>query len=313
MSAITASLVKELREKSGAGMMDCKKALTETAGDVDAAIDWLRTKGLATASKKSGRVAAEGLVAVTSAGTSAAIVEVNAETDFVGRNDDFQKLVSDIATVSAQENGDLDAVKAAKYPGLDETVEVTLNRRIATIGENMNLRRAASLKVGNGVVSSYVHNAVATGLGKIGILIALESEGDVARLDVLGKQIAMHVAATNPASISVDDLDQTLVERERTVLSDQARESGKPEEIIAKMVAGRINKYYQEVVLLKQTFVVDGENTVEKAIDLVAKEIGSPIKLTEWFVLLLVTVLKKKKQTSLRRLLLQLAVKHHLA
>ncbi|OUR77017.1 translation elongation factor Ts [Alphaproteobacteria bacterium 46_93_T64] len=280
MSAITASLVKELREKSGAGMMDCKKALTETAGDIDAAVDWLRTKGLATASKKSGRVAAEGLVAVTATGTTGAIVEVNAETDFVGRNDEFQSLVSDIASVSANENGDLDAIKAAKYPGSDETVQETLTRKIATIGENMNLRRAASLSVGNGVVSSYVHNAVAAGLGKIGILIALESEGDAARLDVLGKQIAMHVAATNPESVSVDDLDPELVERERTVLSDQARESGKPEEIIAKMVEGRINKYYQEVVLLKQTFVVDGENTVEKAIDLVAKEIGSPIKLT---------------------------------
>jgi len=280
MSAITASLVKELREKSGAGMMDCKKALTETAGDIDAAVDWLRTKGLATASKKSGRVAAEGLVAVTATGTTGAIVEVNAETDFVGRNDEFQSLVSDIASVSANENGDLDAIKAAKYPGSDETVQETLTRKIATIGENMNLRRAASLSVGSGVVSSYVHNAVAAGLGKIGILIALESEGDAARLDVLGKQIAMHVAATNPESVSVDDLDPELVERERTVLSDQARESGKPEEIIAKMVEGRINKYYQEVVLLKQTFVVDGENTVEKAIDLVAKEIGCPIKLT---------------------------------
>ncbi|MEH6474733.1 MAG: translation elongation factor Ts [Sneathiella sp.] len=280
MSAITASLVKELRQKSGAGMMDCKKALTETAGDLDAAIDWLRTKGLATASKKSGRVAAEGLVAVTSSGTSGAIVELNAETDFVGRNEEFQKLVSDIATVSANEKGDLDAIKAAKYPGSDETVEETLTAKIATIGENMNLRRSSSLSVGNGVVSSYIHNSVAPGLGKIGILIALESEGDAARLDVLGKQVAMHVAATNPESISVDDLDQSLVERERTVLSDQARESGKPEEIIAKMVEGRINKYYQEVVLLKQTFVVDGENTVEKAIELVAKEIGSPVKLT---------------------------------
>lgn len=280
MSAITASLVKELRQKSGAGMMDCKKALTETAGDLDAAVDWLRTKGLATASKKSGRVAAEGLVAVTSSGTSGAIVELNAETDFVGRNEEFQKLVSDIATVSANEKGDLDAIKAAKYPGSDETVEETLTAKIATIGENMNLRRSSSLSVGNGVVSSYIHNSVAPGLGKIGILIALESEGDAARLDVLGKQVAMHVAATNPESISVDDLDQTLVERERTVLSDQARESGKPEEIIAKMVEGRINKYYQEVVLLKQTFVVDGENTVEKAIELVAKEIGSPVKLT---------------------------------
>jgi len=280
MPAITASLVKELREKSGAGMMDCKKALTETDGVLDDAIDWLRTKGLATASKKSGRVAAEGLVAVTATGTKGALVEVNAETDFVGRNEDFQKLVSGIAAVSADQNGDLDAIKAAKFPGSDATVEETLTSAIATIGENMNLRRAASLEVGNGVVASYVHNAVTDGLGKIGILVALESEGDKARLETLGKQIAMHIAATSPESISVDDLDPELVERERTVLSDQARESGKPEEIIAKMVEGRINKFYQEVVLLKQTFVVDGENSVEKAIELVAKEIGSPIKLT---------------------------------
>ena len=280
MPAITASLVKELREKSGAGMMDCKKALTETDGDVDLAIDWLRTKGLATASKKSGRVAAEGLVGVTATGTKGALVEVNAETDFVGRNEEFQKLVSGIASVSASENGDLDAIKASKFPGSTETVEETLTRAISTIGENMNLRRAASLEVKSGVVASYVHNSVTDGLGKIGILVALESEGDADRLNVLGKQIAMHIAATNPESISVDDLDPELVERERTVLSDQARESGKPEEIIGKMVEGRINKFYQEVVLLKQTFVVDGENTVEKAIELVAKEIGKPIKLT---------------------------------
>jgi len=280
MSAITASMVKELRQKSGAGMMDCKKALTETDGDLDAAVDWLRTKGLATASKKSGRVAAEGLVAVTAAGSKGAMVEVNAETDFVGLNEDFQNLVSGIATVCAAENGNLEAISAAKFPGSDESVAETVTNAIATIGENMNLRRAVCLEVPNGVVASYVHNAVTDGLGKIGILVALESAGDTARLETLGKQIAMHIAATNPESISVDDLDADLVERERTVLSDQARESGKPEEIIAKMVEGRINKFYQEVVLLKQTFVVDGENTVEKAIELVAKEIGSPIKLT---------------------------------
>ncbi|MBO6825115.1 MAG: elongation factor Ts [Sneathiella sp.] len=280
MSAITASLVKELREKSGAGMMDCKKALTEANGDLDAAIDWLRTKGLATASKKSGRVAAEGLVAVVANGNTGAIVEVNAETDFVGRNEDFQKLVSGIATVVAEVGDDLDAVKAATFPGSSDNVEATLTNAIATIGENMSLRRAKKLEVSNGVVASYVHNAVTDGLGKIGILVALESEGDADKLNALGKQLAMHIAATNPESISVDDLDPELVERERAVLTEQARESGKPEEIIEKMIGGRINKYYQEVVLLKQTFVIDGENTVEKAIELAAKEIGSPIKLT---------------------------------
>lgn len=280
MSAITASLVKELREKSGAGMMDCKKALTEANGDLDAAIDWLRTKGLATASKKAGRVAAEGLVAVKAEGTSGAIVEVNAETDFVGRNEDFQNLVAGIASVVAEAGDDLDAVKAATYPGSSDSVEATLTAAIATIGENMSLRRAKKLSVSNGVVASYVHNAVTDGLGKIGILVALESEGDTEKLNTLGKQLAMHIAATNPESISVDDLDPELVERERSVLTEQARESGKPEEIIEKMIGGRINKYYQEVVLLKQTFVIDGENSVEKAIENVAKEIGSPIKLT---------------------------------
>ncbi|WP_169545589.1 translation elongation factor Ts [Sneathiella aquimaris] len=279
MAEITAAKVKELREKSGAGMMDCKKALTETAGDLDAAIDWLRTKGLATASKKSGRVAAEGLVAVSTSGTSGAIVEVNAETDFVGRNEDFQKLVMGIADVASTQSGDLDAIKAATFPGSDETVEATLTNAIATIGENMNLRRAVSVSVENGVVASYVHNATAPGLGKIGILVALESEGDAAKLEEFGKQIAMHVAATNPEAVSVDELDPASVERERTVLSDQARESGKPEEIIAKMVEGRLNKFYQEVVLLKQTFVVDGENSVEKAVELKGKELGSSIKI----------------------------------
>jgi len=279
MAAITAGLVKELREKSGAGMMDCKKALNETDGDLDAAIDWLRTKGLATASKKSGRVAAEGLVAVSTSGITGAIVEVNAETDFVGRNEEFQKVVLGIAEVSASASGDVDAIKAATFPGSDKTVEETLTNAIATIGENMNLRRATSLQVGSGVVSSYVHNATAPGLGKIGILVALESEGDAAKLEEFGKQIAMHVAATNPEAVSVDELDPASVDRERTVLSEQARESGKPEEIIAKMVEGRLNKFYQEVVLLKQTFVIDGENSVEKAVELKGKEIGSAIKI----------------------------------
>lgn len=279
MAAITAGLVKELREKSGAGMMDCKKALKETDGDLDAAVDWLRTKGLATASKKSGRVAAEGLVAVSTSGTKGAIVEVNAETDFVGRNEEFQKVVLGIAEVSASANGDVDAIKAAKFPGSDNTVEETLTNAIATIGENMNLRRATSLEVGSGVVSSYVHNATSPGLGKIGILVALESEGDAAKLEEFGKQIAMHVAATNPEAVSVEELDPASVDRERTVLSEQARESGKPEEIIAKMVEGRLNKFYQEVVLLKQTFVVDGENSVEKAVELKGKELGSAIKI----------------------------------
>ncbi len=279
MTAITAGMVKELRTRSGAGMMDCKKALKETDGDLDAAIDWLRTKGLATAAKKSGRVAAEGLVAVNASGTSGAVVEVNAETDFVGRNEDFQKLVSGIASVAVEKGDDVEQIKASTFPGGSETVEQKLTDAIATIGENMALRRSAKLSVKNGVVASYIHNSVADGLGKIGILVALESEGDSAALATLGKQIAMHVAATSPQSISVADLDPAAVERERTVLSQQARESGKPEEIIGKMVEGRLSKFYKEVVLLEQTFVIDGENTVKAAVENVAKEIGSPIEV----------------------------------
>ncbi|MAZ01879.1 MAG: elongation factor Ts [Sneathiella sp.] len=279
MTAITAALVKDLRTQSGAGMMDCKKALTETNGDIEAAIDWLRTKGLATAAKKSGRVAAEGLVAVSANGTTGAVVEVNAETDFVGRNEDFQALVKGIASVATEKGDDVEAIKASPFPGGSSTVEEKLTDAIATIGENMALRRAAFLSVEKGVVASYVHNAVADGLGKIGILVALKSDGDTEKLAVLGKQIAMHVAATSPQSIGVDDLDPEAVERERAVLSQQARESGKPEEIIGKMVEGRISKFYKEVVLLEQTFVVDGENTVKAAIDLVAKEIGAPIEV----------------------------------
>ncbi len=280
MTAITAALVKELRTVSGAGMMDCKKALTETNGDMEAAIDWLRTKGLATAAKKSGRVAAEGLVAVVVSGTSGAMVEVNAETDFVGRNDEFQALVSGIAAVALEKGDDLDAIKASAFPGGAISVEEKLTESIATIGENMALRRAVKLGVAKGAVASYVHNSVAEGLGKIGILVALESEGDAEKLAALGKQIAMHIAATNPQSISVADLDPAAVERERAVLSQQARESGKPEAIIAKMVEGRLSKFYQDVVLLEQTGVIDGESTVKAAIDAVAKEIGKPITVS---------------------------------
>src|SRR5690606_28374642 len=239
MTAITAALVKELRTVSGAGMMDCKKALTETNGDMEAAIDWLRTKGLATAAKKSGRVAAEGLVAAVVSGTSGAMLEGSAETDFGGRNDEFQALVGGIAAVAVEKGDDLDAIKASAFPGGAISVEERRTESIATIGENMALRRAVKLGVAKGAVASYVHNSVAEGLGKIGILVALESEGDAEKLAALGKQIAMHIAATNPQSISVADLDPAAVERERAVLSQQARESGKPEAIIAKMVEGR--------------------------------------------------------------------------
>ncbi|MBC8268437.1 MAG: elongation factor Ts [Rhodospirillaceae bacterium] len=279
MAEITASLVKELREISGAGMMDCKKALSETDGNLEQAVDWLRTKGLAAAAKKAGRVASEGLVGVVAEGTTGAVVEINSETDFVARNDDFQAFVSNVAGL-ASEAGDLDALKAATYPGEDLTVEEKLTHMIATIGENMGLRRVSVQSVDNGVVASYVHNAISAGLGKIGVLVALQSDADVDKLSTLGKQLAMHIAAAAPLSVSQDDLDPSAVERERQVLSDQARESGKPEEIIEKMVEGRIRKFFEDVCLLDQIYVVDGETRVSKVLEDAGKELGSPVTIT---------------------------------
>ncbi|RUT32721.1 elongation factor Ts [Arsenicitalea aurantiaca] len=278
--AITAQQVKELRDATGVGMMDCKKALAETNGDMEAAIDWLRTRGLAKAAKKAGRVAAEGLVGVATDGARAAVVEVNSETDFVARNEQFQTIVSNIAKLGLEANGDVATLAEMPYPGTGHSVSAELTEAIAKIGENMTLRRAAVLSVSDGVVGSYVHNAVADGLGKLGILVALESTGDKAVLETLGKQIAMHIAATNPLSVSPDDLDQDVVARERSVFSEQARESGKPAEIIEKMVEGRIRKFYEEVTLLAQTFVIDGETKVGDAIKNAEKDAGAPIKLT---------------------------------
>ncbi len=277
--AVTASMVKELREKSGAGMMDCKKALNETDGDVDAAVDWLRKKGLAAAAKKSGRVAAEGLIGAVTEGVRGALVEVNSETDFVARNEDFQGFVSSLARLTLDSDGQVDALMAMDFPGTGRKVDEELTHNIATIGENMTVRRAATQSVGAGTVVSYVHNATAAGLGKIGVLVALESTGDADQLTALGKQIAMHIAATAPASVSVDDLDPALVERERAVLSDQARASGKPEEIIATMVEGRLRKYYEEAVLLEQVFVIDNETKVGKVVENAAADIGAPVKI----------------------------------
>lgn len=277
MAQITAALVKELREKTGGGMMDCKKALTETDGDLEAAVDWLRKKGLAAAAKKAGRTAAEGLVGVVANGASGAMIELNSETDFVARNDKFQKIVSDIAGIAQASAGDLDAINAAAYPGTGRTVAEELTNAIATIGENMSLRRAASMSVTDGVVASYIHNAVTDGLGKMGVLVALESTGDKAKLEELGKQIAMHVAAANPQSVSAEDMDPELVERERSVLREQALASGKPAEIVEKMIEGRIRKFYQEVVLLEQTFVIDGETQVKKAVKNAEAGIGAPV------------------------------------
>ncbi|MEO0546385.1 MAG: translation elongation factor Ts [Pseudomonadota bacterium] len=275
--AITASMVKELRDKTGAGMMDCKNALNENDGDIEAAIDWLRKKGIAKADKKSGRTAAEGLVGVASEGTKSAVVELNSETDFVARNDAFQALVSGVTKSALGTDGSNDAINAADLGG--KTVAENITEAIATIGENMGLRRASVMEVSDGVVASYIHNAISDGLGKIGVLVALESTGDKAALEVIGRQVAMHVAATNPLAATKDDMDADLVEREKKIFSDSARESGKPENIIEKMVEGRIRKFFEENVLLSQTFVIDGENTVEQALKNAEKDVGAPIAL----------------------------------
>ena len=280
MAEITASLVKELRESTGAGMMDCKKALTETDGDVDAAVDWLRKKGLSAAAKKSGRVAAEGLIGVSTEGSRGGMVEVNAETDFVARNDSFQAFAGKITELVAQVGDDLEALKSADFPGTGRNVGDELTHQIATIGENMNIRRAVVLEVEPGVVSAYVHNQIAPGLGKIGVLVALQSEGDAGKLSEFGRQLAMHIAAAQPQSVSTDDLDPTSVDRERQVLADQARASGKPEEIIEKMVEGRLRKFYEEVVLLEQTWVIDGESKVGDVVAKLGKDLGAEIKVT---------------------------------
>jgi elongation factor Ts len=278
MAEITAALVKELREKSGAGMMDCKKALSENNGDIEAAVDWLRKKGLAAAAKKAGRVAAEGLVGVAANGNQGAMVEINAETDFVARNDQFQDFVRKTTDIAVASGGDADKIKAASYPG-GGTVSEKLTNLIATIGENMSYRRSVGLSVGSGVVASYVHSATAPGLGKIGVLVALESTGDKEKLAVLGKQLAMHVAAANPMSLSVAELDPAAIERERGVLAEQAKASGKPDNVIAKMVEGRLRKFYEDVVLLEQVFVVDGESRVSAVVEKAGKEIGAPVKV----------------------------------
>ncbi len=278
MAEITAALVKELREKTGAGMMDCKKALAETKGDLETAFDWLRKKGLAAAAKKAGRVAAEGLVGLTTEGTRGAMVEVNSETDFVARNQDFQKFVSEVSKLALGAK-DVEVLGASAYPNSGKTVAEMLTQLIATIGENMALRRMVSLSVGKGVVVGYMHNSQAPGLGKIGVLVALESTGDPVRLAGFGKQLAMHVAAASPQAVTVAGVDASAVERERSVLAEQARASGKAEEIIAKMVEGRLRKFYEEVVLLEQTYVIDGESKVKAAVAAVAKEIGAPVEI----------------------------------
>ena len=277
--SVTAALVKELRQKSGAGMMDCKKALAETDGDMEAAVDWLRTKGLATAAKKSGRVASEGLVAFCVDGSKGALVELNAETDFVARNTEFQEFASTLAKLALGAD-DLGSLSASDYPETGRNVTDELTNKIATIGENMSLRRMAMLSVGSGSVVPYMHNSTAPGLGRIGVLVALESTAGADVLEGLGKQIAMHIAATSPASLSVEDLDPESVQRERDVLIEQAKASGKPQEIAEKMVEGRMKKYYKEVVLLEQVSVIDGETQISDVVAKAGKDAGAEIALT---------------------------------
>ena len=280
MVEITAGLVKELREKSGAGMMDCKKALVECNGVFEEAVDWLRKKGLSAAAKKSGREAAEGLVVVIVDGKKAAILELNAETDFVARNDKFQSLANNIAKTALSTSKKVEELKNEKYPGSSQTIAEAITDHIAIIGENMNLRRVNYLSAKEGVVSFYVHNAIAEGLGKIGVLVALESTGDKAKLADLGKRIAMHIAAARPESLDISSVTPEALEREKQIFSDQARNSGKPENIIEKMVEGRVKKYYQEVVLLEQIFVMDNKNSISQVLLDSAKEVGAPITIS---------------------------------
>ena len=267
MTEITASMVRELRDASGAGMMDCKKALVESGGDMEAAVDWLRKKGLSAAAKKSGRVAAEGLVGTASGPGAAAMVEVNAETDFVARNESFQNFVAEVAGLALSVGDDVEKLKAATYPGTRHSTQEELTKLIATIGENMSIRRAKVFRVNNGTVASYMHNAVKPGLGKIGVLVALEGNGEQNVMEALGRQIGMHVAATRPEALDVNAVDSSALEREKAVLMEQAKASGKPDAVIQKMVEGRIRKYYEEVVLLEQVWVHDGESRVKVVVE----------------------------------------------
>jgi len=280
MVEITAALVKTLREQTGAGMMDCKRALTETDGELDGAVDWLRKKGLSQAAKKSGRVAAEGLVGVVSAKNRAAMVEVNAETDFVARNETFQTFVETLANLVLSVGDDVDALRAAAFPGTNRTVAEELTHMVATIGENMTIRRACVLTVPSGVVATYMHNALKPGLGKIGVLVALQASSELDGLETLGRQIGMHVAATRPDALDIDAVDPAALDRERAVLSEQARASGKPDAIIEKMVEGRIRKYYEEVVLLEQVWVHDGESRVRAVVQKAGGKLTAFVRFT---------------------------------
>jgi elongation factor Ts len=283
MTAISAGQVKQLRDKTGAGMMDCKTALTETKGDMEQAVDWLRKKGLSKAATKAGRVAAEGLIGVTVSDNTGAIVEVNSETDFVARNDKFQDMVRKVAAVAGDAKGELAKLLASPFPGSAASVEDHVKDMVATIGENMSVRRTASVSVREGAVADYVHNKAADGLGKIGVLVGLDSKAEPKAVAALGRQLAMHIAAASPAAVTAEDLDPALIARERAIYTEQATASGKSADIVAKMVEGRLRKeFYQQVVLLQQTFLGaggDGKQTVEQVLEDAAKKLGAPVKV----------------------------------
>lgn len=280
MAAITAALVKELRDKTGVGMMDCKKALAETSGNIEKAIDWLRKQGLAAAAKKAGRTASEGLIGVATKGNSATLIEINSETDFVSRNVAFQSVVNEVASLALESSGEIENLKRSPFPGTNRNVEEEIKQLVVTIGENINLRRISLLTINSGVIGSYVHAATAPGLGRIGAIVAIESEHAGAELKTLAHQLAMHIAAARPQSVSVDDLKEEDVNRERNILREQAAVSGKSPDIINKMVEGRLKKFYEEVVLLEQRFVIDGETKVANVISEISKNIGTSIKVT---------------------------------
>jgi elongation factor Ts len=297
MANITAGMVKELRERTGAGMMDCKQALTENDGNMDVAIDWLRKKGLSKAAKKAGRVAAQGLIGIVSEGKVGAAVEINSETDFVARNPQFQQMVTDITKLSPKADGDLAKLLAMKFGGKGQSVEDYVKDAIATIGENMSVRRSATVKVGDGVVADYIHNKAVDGAGKMGILVGLESKGDTAKLLEFGRQLAMHIAAADPKAITADELDKELIEKERAVYTEQAVASGKSADIVAKMVEGRLKKeFYQQVVLLQQIYVLDGKTVVADAVKAAEKDCGAPIQVTAFVRYALGEGIEKKEE-----------------
>ncbi len=282
---LSASMVKELRDKSGAGMMDCKKALVETNGNMEDAIDWLRKQGLSAVAKKSGRVAAEGLIGISTNEVKGAIVEINSETDFVARNELFQNFVKNCSNLVLSHNSDINSLKKLPFPDTDRTVDQELNNNIATIGENMNIRRVEYLEVSEGVIASYIHNKIAKDLGKLGVIVAIESQAKHTQLLDVGKQIAMHIAATSPKALYIDDLDSNFVKREKEVLIDQAMSTGKPKEIAEKMVKGRLQKFFQEVVLNEQVSVIDGETKIKDVIKRLSNDLGTEVKIKDFKIL----------------------------